>query len=143
MKEVLVDSSLIVEYLKGNPRVVELLESLESDEYALYTTDVVFREVVYLLMGYYSGTSPKTIKGCPEKLPEELSIVFKVLKSFGSINVGHRAIFRAIELIQKYAMFPNDALIFAACIEHGFSLATLDEDFKLPAGKEGVPLIEG
>jgi len=34
-----------------------------------------------------------------------------------------------MELIEKYAMLPNDALILATCIEHGFALATLDEDF--------------
>ncbi len=44
-------------------------------------------------------------------------------------------------LIEKYAMLPNDALILATCMEHGFSLATLDEDFKVPAEEEGVQLI--
>ena len=39
-------------------------------------------------------------------------------------------------------MLPNDALILAICTEHGFSLVTLDDDFKVPAEKEGVPLIE-
>ncbi len=38
-------------------------------------------------------------------------------------------------------MLPNDALILATCIEHGFALATLDEDFFEPAKKERVELI--
>ncbi len=53
------------------------------------------------------------------------------------MELGEKTSHIAKDLIRKYAMLPNDALILATCMEHGFSLATLDEDFKVPAEEEG------
>ncbi|QDA31235.1 PIN domain-containing protein [Thermococcus indicus] len=143
MRELLVDSSLIVEYFKGSERAVELFESFENEDIALYITETVFSEVTYLLLSYFSKLAPRTLKGRKDKLPPEIQAVFKALRSFGFIESSQGTLFRAIELIEKYAMLPNDALILATCIEHGFALATLDEDFIGPAKGEGVELITG
>ncbi len=64
-----------------------------------------------------------------------------VLRGFGFIPVEQSTVFKAMGFIEKYAMLPNDALILATCMEHGFSLVTLDDDFKVPA--ESVQLITG
>ncbi|WP_010479593.1 type II toxin-antitoxin system VapC family toxin [Thermococcus zilligii] len=141
MKDLLVDSSVLIEYFKGNERAVKLLESFENADVVLHINDVVFSEVVYILLGHYLGRSPRTTKGNPEKLPPEIEEVFEVLAAFGFIPVVQSTVFKAMALIQKYAMLPNDALILATCVEHGFSLVTLDEDFKAPAEGEGVPLV--
>ncbi|ASJ06992.1 type II toxin-antitoxin system VapC family toxin [Thermococcus pacificus] len=141
MKDLLVDSSVLIEYFKGNERAVKLLESFENADVVLHINDVVFSEVVYILLGHYLGRSPRAMKGNPEKLPPENEEVFKVLKAFGFIPVEQSTVFKAMTLIQKYAMLPNDALILATCVEHDFSLVTLDEDFKLPSEKEGVQTI--
>ncbi|CAD5244070.1 type II toxin-antitoxin system VapC family toxin [Thermococcus camini] len=143
MKDLLIDSSLIVEYFKGNERAVELFESFENEDLALYITETVSSEVTYLLLGYFSKLAPRTIKGKKGKLPSEIQVVFKALRSFGFVESSQRTLFKAMELIEKYAMLPNDALILATCIEHGFALATLDEDFFEPAKKEGVELVTG
>ncbi len=143
MKHTLVDTSVIVEYLKDNPRAVDLMEKLLDGDSVLFINPAVFSEVVYVMMGHYSGKAPGTIKGNPEKLPKELDTVFQILSDYGFVEITRETTEIAIELIRKYAMLPNDALILATCIEHGFSLATLDEDFKVPAEKEGVPLITG
>ncbi|CAI1493892.1 Putative nucleic acid-binding protein, contains PIN domain [Thermococcus nautili] len=141
MRELLIDSSLLVEYFKGNERAVKLFESFENEEVALYITETIFSEVTYLLIGYFSKLAPRTVKGRRDKLPPEIRAVFKALKGFGFIESSQRTVFKAMELIEKYAMLPNDALILATCIEHGFALATLDEDFFEPAKKERVELI--
>ncbi|MCD6558889.1 type II toxin-antitoxin system VapC family toxin [Palaeococcus sp. (in: euryarchaeotes)] len=138
MKEVLIDSSLLVEYFKGNQKAVELLESFENQEFALYITETVFSEVVYLLLSHYSKVAPRTIKGDVRRLPPELDLVFKALESFGFVGSSRGILSKAEELIKTYALLPNDALILATCIEHGFSLATLDEDFLLPAKDTGI-----
>ena len=138
MKEVLIDSSLLVEYFKGNQKAVELLESFENQEFALYITETVFSEVVYLLLSHYSKVAPRTIKGDVRRLPPELDLVFKALESFGFVGSSRGIFSKAEELIKTYALLPNDALILATCIEHGFSLATLDEDFLLPAKDTGI-----
>ena len=141
MRELLIDSSLLVEYFKGNERAVKLFESFENEEVALYITETIFSEVTYLLIGYFSKLAPRTVKGRRDKLPPEIRAVFEALKGFGFIESSQRTVFKAMELIEKYAMLPNDALILATCIEHGFALATLDEDFFEPAKKERVELI--
>ncbi|WP_297497956.1 type II toxin-antitoxin system VapC family toxin [Thermococcus sp.] len=141
MKHTLVDTSVIVEYLKDNPRAVDLMAELLDEDSVLFINPAVFSEVFYVMMGHYFGKAPRTIKGKPEKLPEGLDTVFQILSDYAFVEITKETTEIARDLIQKYAMLPNDALILATCMEHGFSLATLDDDFKLPAGKEGVPLI--
>ena len=143
MKGVLLDTSILIEHFKGNSKAKDILLRLMDSEVVLFVNPIVFSEVVYLLLGFYSGISPRSLKGRPEKLPEELNLVFEALDEYAFVELGERTSQIAKKLIQKYAMLPNDALILATCIEHGFSLATLDEDFKVPAEKEGVPLIMG
>jgi len=63
MKDLLIDSPLIVGYFKGNERAVELFESFENEDLALYIPETVFSEVTYLLLGYFSKLAPRTIKG--------------------------------------------------------------------------------
>jgi predicted nucleic acid-binding protein len=143
MRDLLIDSSVLIEYFNGNERAVGLMEQFEESDDVLYINEVVFSEVVYILLGYFLGASPRTIKGHPERLPKELSTVFKVLEDFGFIPTTQNVLFKARELIEEYALLPNDALILATCIEHGFSLATMDDDFKVPAEKEKVEIIGG
>jgi len=64
-----------------------------------------------------------------------------VLSDYVFMEITRESITIAKRLIKEYAMLPNDALILATCIEHGFALATLDEDFFEPAKKERVELI--
>ncbi|ASJ06990.1 type II toxin-antitoxin system VapC family toxin [Thermococcus pacificus] len=143
MKGVLLDTSILIEHFKGNLKARNVLLSLMDSDVVLFINPIVFSEVVYLLLGFYSGVSPRSLKGKPEKLPGELDLVFESLEEYAFVELGEKTSRIARDLIRKYAMLPNDALILATCIEHGFSLATLDEDFKAPAGKEGVPIITG
>ena len=141
MKHTLVDTSVIVEYLKDNPEAVDLMAELLDGDIVLFINPAVFSEVVYVMMGHYSGKAPRTIKGKPEKLPEELDTVFQILSDYAFVEITRETTEIARDLIRKYAMLPNDALILATCIEHGFSLTTLDDDFKVPAKEVGVPLL--
>ena len=52
MRDLLIDSSVLVEYSKGNERGVKLLESFEKAEVVLHISDVVFSE----LFTYFSAT---------------------------------------------------------------------------------------
>ncbi|WP_232473482.1 PIN domain-containing protein [Thermococcus profundus] len=51
MRHTLVDTSVLVEYLKGNERAERLLSELFNGENILYINSVVFSEVVYVMMG--------------------------------------------------------------------------------------------
>ncbi len=141
MKGVFLDTSILLEHFKGNPKAKDILLRLMDSDVVLFINPIVFSEVVYLLLGFYSGISPRSLKGKPEKLPQKIDLVFEALEEYAFVELGEKTSHIAKDLIRKYAMLPNDALILATCMEHGFSLVTLDDDFKLPAGKEGVPLI--
>ncbi|AFL94361.1 hypothetical protein containing PIN domain 10 [Thermococcus cleftensis] len=143
MRNVLLDTSILIEHFKGNPKARKILLGLIDSGDALFVNPIVFSEVVYLLIGFYSGVSPRSIKGKPERLPSELDLIFESLQEYAFVELGGRTSQIAKNLIQKYAMLPNDALILATCIEHGFALATLDDDFEGPARAEGVELITG
>lgn len=139
MRHTLVDTSVIVEY----PKADEFISKLLTGESVLFINPAVFSGVIYVMIGHYSGKAPRTIKGDPERLPKELGTVFQILSDYAFVEVTRETTEIAKELIEKHAMLPNDALILATCLEHGFALATLDDDFKLPAEKEGVPIITG
>jgi len=59
MRHTLVDTSVLVEYLKGNEHAEGLLSELFRGENILYINSVVFSEVVYVMMGHYSGRAPE------------------------------------------------------------------------------------
>ncbi|WP_297487384.1 type II toxin-antitoxin system VapC family toxin [Thermococcus sp.] len=141
MKGVFLDTSILLEYFKGNPKAKDILLRLMDSDVVLFINPIVFSEVVYLLLGFYSGISPRSLKGKPEKLPQKIDLVFETLEEYAFVELGEKTSHIAKDLIRKYAMLPNDALILATCMEHGFSLAALDEDFKVPAEEEGVQLI--
>ena len=50
MSRILVDSSVIIESLKGNEKALELFRSIKDDELAI--NPIVFSEVVYIFMRY-------------------------------------------------------------------------------------------
>ncbi len=50
MSMIFIDSSVIVESLKGNEKAVELLRSLDGNPLAI--NPIVFSEVVYIFMKY-------------------------------------------------------------------------------------------
>jgi len=143
MRHTLVDTSVLVEYLKRQQesRFVNIQPPSEW-RYPLINP-IIFSEVVYVAMGFLSGRAPRTIKGNPERLPDSLDTVFMILPDYAFMEITRESIAIAKRLIKEYAMFPNDALILATCIEHGFVLATLDEDFLEPAEGEGVRLVTG
>jgi len=143
MRHTLVDTSVIVEYLKGTPKAISSISKLLNENNVLFINPAVFSEVIYVMMGHYSGKAPRTIKGNPKRLPRELDIVFQILSDYAFVEITRETTEIAKKLIHKYAMLPNDALILATCIEHGFALATLDDDFFGPAKAEGVEIITG
>ncbi|MBK9015489.1 MAG: PIN domain-containing protein [Saprospiraceae bacterium] len=48
-----------------------------------------------------------------------------------------------VDFMSKYNLFPNDALILAACKLHGIkALASFDPDFNAPCQGEGIRLLQ-
>ncbi len=61
--KIFVDSSVIVEYLKGNEKAIGLINTiLGKTNFKAYTNDIVYSEVAYVFIRTKSGKSHLTLK---------------------------------------------------------------------------------
>ena len=145
MRSSLVDSSVIIEALKGNPTAKRLLQSLESDP--KFINPIIFSEVLFVFLKLVTGKSYLTLRGNPkeiEKHRDKLEKVYLYLKdNFSELPLTEEIEERAFEFILNYGMLPNDALILSTAKFYGLTLVTLDEDFLYPARSEKVEVITG
>ncbi len=54
---------------------------------------------------------------------------------------GNKIVEEAPELMSKYNLLPNDAIILATCKLYGTKLASHDSDFIIPCREENIELI--
>ena len=90
MKGVFLDTSILLEHFKGNPKAKDILLRLMDSDVVLFINPIVFSEVVYLLLGFYSGISPRSLKGKPEKLPQKIDLVFEALEEYAFVELGEK-----------------------------------------------------
>ncbi|AGK61251.1 putative nucleic acid-binding protein, contains PIN domain [Archaeoglobus sulfaticallidus PM70-1] len=142
MSRVLIDSSLLIEYFKGNPKAVEIFENLKTSPVALLINPIVFSEVSYLFLRY--STKKSRFDFTPEVVKSsKIETLFVLLNSFGILDLTKEIVILAENIMVKYGLLPNDALILATCKFYGIKyLISLDGDFKEPCVKEGIELIE-
>ncbi|MCD6494060.1 MAG: PIN domain-containing protein [Archaeoglobaceae archaeon] len=120
MSRIFLDSSILVESLKGNDSAVKIIEALKEKEVLLVINPIVFSEVTYLFMKY----------------------VFSMLNSLAMFDVNAETVSIAEELMLNYNLLPNDALILATCKYYGIKyLASLDTDFEKVCEAEKINLI--
>jgi predicted nucleic acid-binding protein len=143
--KMLIDSNIFVEYSKGNPKAVKIMENvLGADE--LYINDVVYSEVAYIFIRTDSGKSYFELKKDKKSVINAgsnfLNKLFPLLKLTKLLEVNDGIITLANNYIIKYGLLPNDALFLATCKFYGIdSLVSPDEDFKEPCREENIRLI--
>ena len=132
MKQVLIDTNVYVAFKRNDPEVVELLRQAES----LAVNSVVLGE----LLGGFMGGSRETLNrkeldqfldsprveflAVDESSAEFFALVFNNLKQIGK------------------PIPTNDIWIAASAMQHGRTLATLDNHFKYIAGLSLHPVLE-
>lgn len=116
--KIFVDTSIFVEYLKGNN--TEFYEELLIAKYeGLYVNQVVFSEFLFYFIALQTNKSPLSAK-----MANEVSASFEHLNPVdmlpGIIHLGHNAEIAetALEFMKRYNLLPNDALILATCKHH-------------------------
>ena len=124
------DSNIFLHHLADtSQKATGLLERVESGEIVGYINDVVVSEVIY---GYLRATTelkPYKLRKEILEVDFDLSLVKELLDMFNlhPCNVGSGV----VEVIEKYRLLPNDALIAATCKHYGIKkIATFDDDFK-------------
>ncbi len=124
-----VDSSIIIETLKGNKNakdIFDLVYNLENVE--LFINQTVISEVTYNLS---------------YKRKFKLEEIREFLLDFFFLSDSLEVIEESFLLMKIYNLKPNDALILATCKHYNIPyLLSLDEDFKEACEKEGIVLID-
>ncbi len=140
--KIFVDSSVIIEYLKGTQ--TELLEWFVEENFELYINSIVLSESLFHFLALKGQKSPLTLKvnGEISKCLGE-SNLSDFLQRFTFIPDGAYVTSEVPLLMVKYNLLPNDAIILANCIHFQFQyLASFDtNDFQSVCGEENINLI--
>ncbi|ASJ03552.1 nucleotide-binding protein [Thermococcus profundus] len=143
MMEVFVDSSVLIEGLKGNPDAVRVLYILADEKAVAIINDIVVSEFLFHYIRLKSGASPFTIKQSgriSEYILDDEPLDF--LNQFHIIPTDEDTIMKAYSLMRSHNLLPNDAIILTTCKINGITnLATLDSDLRKAAEKEGLKLL--
>jgi predicted nucleic acid-binding protein len=142
-RRIVLDSSILVEKAKRSR--VELFDTLMlHDEYEKCICSPVLSEFTFHLLAIEGGKSPRTLK-------ENRSISalltanppYTLLNLFTFLPDSSQTISVYVDMMSKYNLLPNDALILSACILHNIPyLASYDvTDFEKACEGERVKLI--
>jgi len=141
--KIFVDSSVIVEYIKGNQ--IDLLENLISSENELFVDAIVFSEFMFYYLAVIGEKSPLSLK--ESKLIKSIIDKHKpieLFQNFQSIPIDNEIINLSYDFMQKHNFLPNDALILATTKFCGIQyFASFDEnDFSIPCKKEKIKFVK-
>ena len=141
-KPVIIDSSLLIEYIKGG-RSKLLLHLMDSVELECFINETIVSEFLFYWLSVNGGKSPlslKSARGIQALVENNQS--FQLLESFSFYPTNEQNYFLVPHFMFKYNLLPNDAIILATCKMHGIvKLASHDADFIIPCAEEGIELL--
>ncbi|ASJ00164.1 type II toxin-antitoxin system VapC family toxin [Thermococcus gorgonarius] len=143
MKSFMVDSTVLVEHLKGNPKATELLEALIDGNVEGYINETVASEVIFVYLKLKTGRSFRTLKKKPNLVKKvQKEPVYELLSLFKFLDTNEFVFAVSKRLVNEYGLLPNDAIIAATAIFYKLDgIITLDEDFENIAQNENLLLI--
>ena len=110
--KIFVDSSILVEYIKGNQ--VDLLEKLISSDNELFTNAIVYSEFMFYYLAVIGEKSPLALKESKQiKTLIEKHNPIDLFSNFQTLTIDNEIVLLSYEYMQKYNFLPNDALILA------------------------------
>ena len=139
---IFIDISVLIEAYKGNK--VKFYDSLFSNVgNQFFINDIVLSESVYFILGFHSGVSPRTMQqrnalGSP--ISNEIEQI-DILQEFNFLSGNYSFLSGIPQIMAKYNLLPNDAIILASCKLHHTKSASHDSDFIIPCQNENIELI--
>ncbi len=129
---VFIDSNVIVRHLSGDFKAKKIIDMVESGEIKGLINQIVVSEVLFVYIRLKTGKPSRYLKNNPDMLMKlNLDPVFEVLSIFTELPSSNEVSMLFHEMLKKYGLLPNDALIAATCKHYGIKkIATFDEDFK-------------
>lgn len=142
ISKLFLDSSVLVEYTKNN-RTALMDHLLLTMPGMLFINSIVLSEYMYHWLGNNGGKSPRSLqqsRKIGEIIRSNDQAVF--LSLFVVLPVDDRIVPVCLELMQRYNLLPNDALIIATAKLHGIdTIASFDADFLPACEGERIQLI--
>ena len=137
-----IDSSVLIEYNKGNK--LKLFNKLQDDPGIMcYVNEVVISEFLFYYLANNGNKAPRTLQ-----MRGEIKDIFMQFQQYQLIKLcrlipNDNRLFSIVpQLMSKYNLLPNDAIILATCKMHGITkLASHDTDFTIPCQEEGIELL--
>ncbi len=134
---VLIDTNVVVSFLIHSEKTEEAKLLLGKIEEPVVAINVV-EEIIYVGLSLIYGVSGFKLKRkiVNEGISKEADEFLNTLESFFSeygieIIRASNDLKELLQIIRKYRLLPNDALITATCKEHGINeIATFDHDFE-------------
>jgi predicted nucleic acid-binding protein len=132
MERVFIDTNVIIDLLRGKEKVVTFFKRIELGDIIGFTNKVVFLETVHVYLILTTGEGPLNLRKKPELISSAdltpILEIFDILQILPIDPIKERDV---VEIITKYGLLPNDALIVATCRYYGIQkIATFDGDFK-------------
>ena len=135
MSSVFIDSNVIIRYFAGGTTAKSLLKPIFYGDEQGYINNIVFSEVIFVVIKLLTGRKAYELK----KKPEIVKNIFDKIRDhilflqqyFDELEINEEIKQLASEIIRDHGLLPNDSLIAATCKHYGIStIATFDEDFK-------------
>jgi len=140
--EIMVDSSVLIEFIKGNKTILykKIITELENE---CFINETIISEFLFYFLAINSNKSPRSLQSANEinKVFSQ-SFEYMLLENFSYLANDSRLYSLIPELMKNYNLLPNDAIILATCKLHGITqLASHDKDFIIPCRVEGITLL--
>ena len=145
MERVFIDTNVIIDLLRGKEKVVTFFKRIELGDVIGFTNKVVFLETVHVYLILTTREGPLNLRKKPELISSAdltpILEIFDILQILPIDPIKERDV---VEIITKYGLLPNDALVLATCKNHSIKyLISIDrEDFTIPCEKERIILID-
>lgn len=139
---IVLDSSILVEYFKQNK--IELLDFLlKAESVELCINSTVLSEGAYYWLARKGDKAPRSLQQA-EQIPKILrdNDPLDFLSQFIVLPSDNRIVAIYLDLMQRYNLLPNDALIIATAKLHSIpAIASHDDDFIPACQGENIQLI--
>lgn len=140
--KIFLDTTILIEFEKNTRK--ELFVALLKSGHELYINSIVAGEYLHKLLGVLGGKSPLSVRES-KKVKEILEShdTEKFLEQFHYLSIPKHAVKLSIQLMKKYNLLSNDALIVASCQLQDISiLANYDSDFIEACRDEDITLLQ-
>ena len=140
--EIMIDSSVLIEFIKGNKTILfkKIITDLENE---CFINEIIVSEFLFYFLAINSNKSPRSLQSANEiNKVFSNSYEYMLLENFSYLSNDSRLYSLIPDLMKKYNLLPNDAIILATCKLHGITLlASHDKDFIVPCQNEGITLL--